>query len=217
MLRDDLIALGLRSPDKGSTPTSKGDSRPHTPVEHLLTILRDLTAVIELPDDGAFHTSVVECLNTIPGAKDLQTVQAAIDACADACARALARMDRDRLEQKKEIAALLDMVQQAMAIVSGDGHSFSRHLGHTVDRFEALVRIEDVRHLKAELAREVGALREIAAERQKVFENVLQNFNHRVQLLERQLRVTREEATLDPLTRILNRGGFDWTCRQWLA
>ncbi len=29
--------------------------------------------------------------------------------------------------------------------------------------------------------------------------------------------MTREEATLDPLTRIMNRGGFDRACRQWMT
>src|SRR5262245_22159597 len=128
MLRDDLIALGLHSPGQRSTPTPDGEI-PLTPIERLLTILRDVAAVIELPDEGSFHTSVVECLKTVADARDVQTVQAAVNACADACAKALARMDRDRLDQKREIASLLDMVQQAMAIVSGDGHSFSRHLG----------------------------------------------------------------------------------------
>jgi diguanylate cyclase len=80
-----------------------------------------------------------------------------------------------------------------------------------------LARIDDVRQLKAELVREVATLRETVSERQKVFEGTLQNFNHRVQLLERQLTMTREEATLDPLTRVMNRGGFDLTCRRWLA
>jgi diguanylate cyclase len=71
--------------------------------------------------------------------------------------------------------------------------------------------------LKAELVREVAALREIATERQQVFEKTLQNFTQRVQMLESQLTVTREEATLDPLTRIMNRGGFDRGFHQWLS
>src|SRR5438477_540148 len=69
------------------------------------------------------------------------------------------------------------------------------------------------------LERLLTILRDLVAvvERQIVFDGTLQNFNDRVQLLERQLTMTREEATLDPLTRILNRGGFDSACRKWLA
>jgi diguanylate cyclase len=214
MLSDDIIALGLNSP---ATLSTSKDGRQLTPVERVLTLLRDVMAVVDLPDDGALRKSVEECLRKIAGNTDLQSIQTAIDACADACARALARIDRQRLEQKKEIASLLDMVQEALAIVSGDGQSFNRHLGHSMERFEALARIDDIRELKAELVREVTSLRQIATERQQVFENTLQNFNQRVQALERQLTMTREEATLDPLTRVANRGGFDRACRQWLT
>jgi diguanylate cyclase len=216
MLRDDLIALGLHSGSTSPTSASDGASRQFSPVERLLTILRDVISVTDLPDDAALHSRVVASLKTVSDARDLASVQAAIDACADVCEEALTRIDRHRLEQKTEIASLLNMVQEALAIVSGDGQSFNHHLGHTMDRFEALTRIDDVRELKKELAREVGALREVAAERQKVFEGTLRNFNHRVQLLERQLTMTREEATLDPQTRIMNRGGFDHACRQWV-
>jgi diguanylate cyclase len=216
MLREDLIALGLHGPTT-SSQSADGENEPLNPVERLLTILRDVVAVVELPDAGTLHTSIKECLRTVSQAKDLATIQTAVDDCAEACADALARIDRQLVDQKKEIASLLNMVQEALAIVSGDGHSFTGHLGHSMDRFEALARIDDVRQLKAELVREVATLRQIATERQKVFEGTLQNFNHRVQLLERQLTMTREEATLDPLTRVMNRGGFDRTCRQWLA
>jgi diguanylate cyclase len=216
MLRDDHIALGLHSPTKLSR-SHDGESRLSMPVERLLTILGDVIAVVEIPDEGTLHTGIEQCRRTVAEAKDDQTVQSAIEVCAEACRKALSRIDRQRLDQKKEMASLLNMVQEALAIVSGDGHSFNRHLGHTMDRFEALARMEDLRELKAELVREVSTLRQIATERQKVFEGTLQNFNHRVQLLERQLTMTREEATLDPLTRIVNRGGFDRACRQWLA
>jgi diguanylate cyclase len=120
------------------------------------------------------------------------------------------------VDQKKEIASLVDMVREALAIVSGDGHSFSRHLGHSMERFEALAQIDDVQQLKAELVREVGALREIAAVRHKTFEATCSTFGRKVEKLERQLTITKEEAALDGLTRILNRGAFDRSCLEWL-
>lgn len=215
MLREDLIALGLHRP--GTSSESADENGELAPVERLLTILRDVVAVVELPDAGALHGCVEECRRSVSEATDLATIQTAVDVCGEACSKALARMDRQLVEQKKEIASLLHMVQEALAIVSGDGHLLTHHLDHSMDRFEALAHFDDLRQLKAELAREVATLREIATERQKALDGTLQNFNHRVQLLERQLTMTREEATLDPLTRVMNRGGFDRTCRQWLA
>jgi diguanylate cyclase len=215
MLREDLIALGLHSGKPSPSPDAATiDS---TSVERLLTILRDVIALVELQDDGMLRAGIEQCRTSVSQAKDLATIQRAIDVCAETSSKALARMDRQLVEQKKEIASLLKMVQEALAIVSGHGQSFNTHFGDSMERFEALARIDDVRQLKAELVREVATLRETVSERQKMFEGTLQNFNHRVQLLERQLTMTREEATLDPLTRVMNRGGFDRTCRQWLA
>ena len=219
MRRDDLIALDLHTPGSSSlsrrSPASA--ARAGSPVEQVLTLLHDLIAVVELSDDGALHRSVDDCRKVVAASTDAAAIQAAVATCTQACGQALATIDRQRVDQKREISALLEMVHEALAIVSGDGDSFNRHLGHAADRFEALARVDDVRQLKAELVREVSTLREIVVERQKAFEGTLQNFNHRVQLLERQLTMTREEATLDPLTRVANRGGFDHTCREWLG
>jgi diguanylate cyclase (GGDEF)-like protein len=215
MLREDLIALGLHSGQPSTSPDGKTiDS---TSVERLLTMLRDVIAVVELQDDGMLRACVERCRASVSQAKDVATIQKAVDTCAETSGKALARMDRHLVEQKKEIASLLKMVQEALAIASGHGQSFNTQFGNSMERFEALARIDDVRQLKAELVREVATLRETVSERQKVFEGTLQNFNHRVQALERQLTMTREEATLDPLTRVLNRGGFDRVCRQWLT
>ena len=215
MLREDLIALGLHSGKLSSS--ADGTTIDSTSVERLLTILRDVIAVVELQDDGMLRACIEHCRTSVSQAKDVATIQKAIDVCAETSGKALAGMDRHLIEQKKEIASLLKMVQEALAIVSGHGKSFNTHFGDSMERFEALARIDDVRQLKAELVREVATLRETVSERQKVFEGTLQNFNHRVQLLERQLTMTREEATLDPLTRVMNRGGFDRSCRQWLT
>jgi len=216
MFRDDLIALGLRTQEQLAS-TSTYAREPHfEPVERLLTMLRDLIAVVELPDAGSLHQCIEDCRKAVSVAGDLAIVNGAVDACTEACAKALTQIDGQRVDQKKEIASLLDMVHEAMAIVSGDGHSFNRHLGQTMDRFEALARMEDVQQLKAKLVREVTALRQTAAERQLVFEGTLEKFNHRVKALEHQVTRTREEAALDPLTRIANRGGFDRACQEWL-
>jgi len=220
MLRDDLIALGLRtgqpltsSPPLADRATSADPVR--VGVERLLMLLRDVVAVVELADDGVLHTRIDECRKTVAAAADTVTVNASIDACHDACRATLSKIDGQRLEQKQEIAALVEMVREAMAIVSGEGHSFNHHFDHSMNRFAALVQIDDVRQLKAELVREVGALRQIATDRQKTFDATCERFGQRVHVLERQLTITREEATLDPLTRIVNRGGFDRACRQW--
>jgi diguanylate cyclase len=220
MLRDDLIALGLRTARLSTSaaplpdPTASGDPL-RAGVERLLTLLRDVVAVIDLADDGTLSKRIEECRTAVAVAADLPTINASIDACQDTCRDALSKIDRQRLEQKKEIAALVEMVREALAIVAGDGQSFNQHLDHSMNRFEALVQLDDVRQLKAKLVHEVAARRQIATDRQKAFDATCEKFGRRVHVLERQLMITREKAALDPLTRIVNRGGFDRACRRW--
>lgn len=83
-------------------------------------------------------------------------------------------------------------------------------------RFEALVYINDVRQLKAQLMLEVAELRQLAEERQKTWDETCRTFSQKVDSVERQLMMTREEASLDPLTRIGNRGAFDREYERWI-
>lgn len=220
MTKDDLIALGLR----GHAAAAIDQPVPASPleplranVERLLSLLRDFVAVVDLADEGALLVRIDEWLKVTASATNVEAVQSCIDACNEACRGVLSKIDQQRIEQKKEIAALIGMVHEALAIVSGDGQTFNRHLGNSMERFEALVRIEDVRLLKTQLVREIGALREIAAERQRSWEATVQKFKGRAEVLERQLALSKEEAALDPLTRIANRSGFDRACQDWLA
>jgi diguanylate cyclase (GGDEF)-like protein len=225
MLKDDLISLGLRlRRQSGQEPAPAAGSpapSPLTPlrgqIERLLTLLRDFVAVIDLGDEGALYNRVEACRKVVASAAETEPISASVDACNDACRLVLAKIDRQRLEQKREIANLVSMVREALAIVSGDAQSFNKNIGTSMDRMEALVRIDDLAQLKSRLVHEVGTLRAIATERQKTFEMTCAKFTERVLTLERQLAMAKEEAGLDPLTRIPNRAVFNRACRQWLT
>ncbi len=219
MLNDELIELGLEALSKQQAALSSGAGTDpmRVPLEKLLSLLRDFVAVVELADEGVLHTSIEQCRQVVAASPDSTMMLAAIDACDAACRKVLVDMERQQLEHKEEIATLVDMVREALAMVAGDGEHFNKNLGSSMERFEALVHISDVRQLKVQLVREVGRLRQIAAERQKVWDETCQKFGQKVDALERQLSATRHEASLDPLTRIANRSAFDRACREWLA
>jgi diguanylate cyclase len=218
MIKDDLIALGLgqRSRPQDNGPVVHNDSL-RMPIEKLLTLLRDFVAAVELADEGTLYDTIERCRKAVVSAKDAHSILASVDACHDACHQVLGELDRQRLEQKEEIATLVDMVREALAIVSGDGEHFNTHLGSSMERFEALVHINDVKQLKVKLVQEIGDLRHIAEERQKAWNATCATFNEKVTSLERQLNTTKQEASIDPLTRIPNRGAFDRSCREWLT
>ena len=228
MSKNDLIALGLGWGRKASpsdvaahaafsAPPADPLDEMRAPAERLLTLLRDFVTVVELSDQSGLLEAIETCRVALTQAADWSDISAAVEACNNACRIVLAELDRQRLEQHEEIATLVDMVREALAIVAGDGQTFNRQLGSSMKRFEALVQINDVTQLKAQLVTEIGALRTIAEERQKNWEETCVRFTQQVDSLERQLSATKHEASLDALTRISNRGAFDRACREWIA
>jgi diguanylate cyclase (GGDEF)-like protein len=229
MSKNDLIALGLRwglrgqpapeteTPTAGVTPSAANVDAIRAAAERLLSLLCDFVAVVELSDQGGLLESIESCRRTVAGATSWDEIHAAIETCNVACRSVLSELDRQRLEQQEEIATLVDMVREALAIVAGDGQTFNRQLGSSMKRFEALVHISDVRQLKAQLVQEISELRHIAEERQKTWEDTCLRFTQQVDTLERQLSATKHEASLDALTRISNRAAFDRACREWVG
>lgn len=232
MSTNDLIALGLRWRQQAgrvdSTPASQPAAADHDSpdsvlaairptAERLLSLLRDFVAVVELSDQGGLLESIEICRKVVASAKTVGEAMEALDICNRACRSVLSELDRQRLEQQEEIATLVDMVREALAIVAGDGQTFNRQLGSSMQRFEALVHITDLKQLKTQLIREIGDLRRIAEERQKLWEETCLRFTQQVDTLERQLLATKHEASLDALTRVSNRGAFDRACREWVA
>src|SRR5262245_29391379 len=109
MTKDELIALGLR----GLRPAAQPPATPavpaldplKVPVERLLALLRDFVAVVELADEGSLVDRIEECRRAVVNSPDIQALHASIDTCNAACRQVLAKIDRHRMEQKKEIAS----------------------------------------------------------------------------------------------------------------
>jgi diguanylate cyclase len=207
-MNDEVIALGLNTAAAGA---ADGASL----VVQLLDLLRDVIATSDLPEATALAERIDRCRASVADAT-YEALEEAVLACLAECRSALGDLGQIRRDYRREIVTLVDMVREALAIVSGDGQSFSRSLGSSMDRFEALVRIEDVRRLKIELVREVTMLRKLAVERQKTWDECAARMTARIERLEDQLSESRRDANTDPLTRVANRTLFARMCQQWV-
>ena len=203
--------MGLPAGSRGPSVTWR------VPTEHLLELLRDGVEAVDPLASAALRERIEECRVAVVGADSPEIVLGLLDQCIEACRKAMAGIDGQRTAQKRETAALVTLVREARAIVAGDAQTFTTHVEHSVERFELLVRVDDLARLKAELATEVYSLRRVAAERQQSWERTFDDFNRRVEILEQQLAITRHEATLDPLTQVANRSVFDAAGRGWLT
>jgi diguanylate cyclase len=138
-------------------------------------------------------------------------------ACFDAARQVAAQAHIRTYEQRAQVAALVAAVSDTVAAIAGDEESLQNILAGSARRFERLGQVDDLRQIQAQLLAEVTALKRITIERRTAWEQRSREFGARLAILETQLDHTRQEAAIDPLTRVANRRTFERSCREWLA
>jgi len=141
----------------------------------------------------------------------------AANECFRLCQDYLKRAHRYLLERESEFAEVIDVMRIALGKISGEAKTFSTRLIGSSERFNRLTEIEDIRELKKQIAREVRDLNQTVAEKQKQDEINYSRLSKRIEVLQTNLARTNEEASLDPLTRVSNRGSFDRAIEEWVT
>jgi diguanylate cyclase len=211
MFGSDFTSLGLRAASAGAAGSWR------TAIDRLLAMLADVVADAELGGGAGLHHGIEKCRQVVALGAEPSAVDPLLDECMTLCRQALAGLKGQRLAQKREIAALVTLVREALAAVAGDTRTFTQSLRQSVERLEEFAKVDDVRELQRQLLTEVQVLRHMAAERERSWKETCEQFSRRVEALEQQLTAARREATLDPLTRVPNRAAFEASGRQWLA
>jgi len=207
-----VIELGLQGAiggGSGIVPALRSVS------DTLVRMLADLSVALEAPSCVELRDRLEKCRADLAAEQDPQRIKALAAQCADASQALVAHVETQRSQKQRECAVLIDLVRDAMTSIAGDDGQFDGRLGQTMERFEALGRINNLQELQARLASEVKTLKQMASARRKTWEARFATFGQRIAALEDQLITTRQEITTDPVTRIPNRVIFDKTCRAW--
>lgn len=214
MANDKYIELGLQE------PVGRGGLALRPVLDRALGVLADAIRSDDDGEDGAKRgdalAEIERCRRTVAEESDPARIEEVSQQAFNVCEAALRQVATQRTARRAEIGSLISLVREAVTTLAGNNHQFDSSLDQSAARFEAMAHCNDLRLLKQQLASEVTTLKKIAAERQKNWEATVSVFESRVATLEQQLVSTRQEAALDPLTRVANRRTFDRTCLQWL-
>jgi diguanylate cyclase (GGDEF)-like protein len=179
--------------------------------------LATLADVVPATDAAEIASRIEACRASLAEGTDAAVLQAQVMPCLEA-ARAMAAQTRSRAtEQRLQVTALVAMVRETVATLSGDQASLHESLAESAGRFERLSQADDLHRIQEQLFEEIAALKQISIERRQSWEKTVEDFGSRLTMLETQLDNTRREASLDPLTNVANRRSFERTCREWLA
>lgn len=216
MAKDRYIELGLQEP--AGAGGLVGALRPV--VDRALAVLSEAIQSGAEEADGINRrdalAEIQRCRHLMAEATDPDQIGQASQQLFAVCESTVRSMATQRSARQAEINSLIGLVREAVATIAGDNHCFASSLDQTTARFEAMAQCNDLRQLKQQLAAEVTVLKKIAAERQQSWATTVSVFQSRMASLEQQLVSSRQEASLDPLTRIANRRTFDRMCHQWL-
>ena len=206
-----ITALDLRgSPDSFDAEWLRGL------IDQTLALLRDLLAAGGEPERADLATRLEDCRAVVSVGDDGEASRALTAQCLTRCREVVSRAKQQEIDRRKELAALVALVREAVVTVGAEVNSLQDSVGQSAERFEALTTLDDPAQIKARLVAEVHALKQAAAQRRQAWESTSRQFSERVETLESQLMTSRNEAALDALTGIANRRTFDRTCHDWI-
>jgi diguanylate cyclase (GGDEF)-like protein len=197
-----MIKLGLR----GGSAT---ESSLRSVVDELLALLVDLIAAYQDSGDLELMAVLEDQRRQLAEATDEEALASLAESCLEAARAAVARACDRQSEQHAELARFVALVRDTVTVLGGEGQDPSTEINRAADRFNELLEIKDFATLKSRLSQEVTQLRRLAEERQRQWREATEMFMAKVAVLETQLAGVREEASMDPLTRIGNRRHFE--------
>jgi diguanylate cyclase (GGDEF)-like protein len=172
--------------------------------EQLLALIGEAAREAD-PDHNVLEVAqrLVELGGTLMTARTRKNADELTRPIVELCARLLDSVLRP--SSAKEIAAALSLVRDAVASIDGVERTLQLSLNESVDKFDALRRLNDLSQIKAGLAKNVETLRTVASRREEQWRTQMQSVEQKVQTLEKQLVETRLAAQHDALTGLANR------------
>jgi diguanylate cyclase (GGDEF)-like protein len=216
------IELGLSRPDREKgTPvvaTPQGESWDPSPLVWLATELLRLLEV-SLPQGSELESTEFRAQLQAFSLRLLESRDITRDLCEEclaACRAFYERAQSHLAERETEFSELMRMLGDMMTTLDGSSASFTAQLDRSAERLTRMVDINDIRILKRRLALEVEALKKLGIEKRGADEALRSTFTDEIERLQVRLAQSMEEASLDQLTKIANRGRFERTLRQWV-
>jgi diguanylate cyclase len=205
-MSDGTAESGILSPE-----------RPEGLIDRLLAILADITVEADALKTDEFRARLKTCRKHLAASFGTPDFAAYSTDCLRTCEEYFNLSRKYLLERESAFGEVIQVLRESIGHLAGESGSFNSQLIRTSERFSRLTEIEDIRKLKKQIALECFELKRIVVEKQQKDEASYSRLSRRVELLQGSLEQSREEASLDGLTRIANRNSFDKALSRWIA
>jgi diguanylate cyclase len=145
----------------------------------------------------------------------LRSVESLAGACLTACEKFFSQAREHALNREIEFIEIIDVLRQVVRTLSGDSEQFSQSIIGSSRRFKHLLEINDLGVLKQQIQVEAQDLDQMVAERQKNEKESYSALASKIETLQGRLARAEEDAQIDALTQVANRGSFDDAIQNW--
>ena len=209
----DIVELGLHRPGLGLTDGTDAA----TVLDRLLWVLAECAPESGAQDISDFRTKLQEYRKGIAQTPPGPDLAAVAHACLKTCEQYLERSRKYGKDREAELLEVIAILRTTAATMAGDTSDFNDQLVTTTEQFNRISQLNDVRELKRALTAEVSTLRTAVEAKRQRDEQTYSKLTSRVESLQSRLVKAEEEAAIDPLTRVPNRGAFDRALRKAVA
>jgi diguanylate cyclase (GGDEF)-like protein len=211
-----MVELQLRKSGANSHGAEAEPSAWRALVQNLLRVLCEVEPESVSKESATLRASLNEYRTQFGRSLHPQEERQAAAGCVKACEQYLRRIQHDHLAREAELTEMIAILREAAARFIGDSSDFHAQLLSSADRFKGMTRLDDIRDLRQQLSLEVSTLERVVEQKKQRDETAIAALSERVQVLQADLVKAEEEAAIDPLTRIANRGTFDRTLKRMI-
>lgn len=203
-------------PDSGEAVSLRADLK--GVVGRLIDILAGSSLESDVAEGQAFKSSLQDLGQQLMDASGRQDILLVATAALKLAKQHVQQSRTYYARRESELSELIGVLREAAEGALGkSSQSYHQAVLTSVDRFRELGQLDDIRTLRTALADEVASLRTLTAEKQRQDEAALAVLNERVSELEDSLRIAKEEMSIDALTQVQNRAGFNRAIKRLMA
>jgi len=203
--------------DRLSTSGRMQYDRPEGLIDRLLSILSESTADVATLKTDEFRARLQSCRKKIAASFATAEFAKYSIECVEVCEEYFNRSRQYLLERESAVGEVIQVLRESIGMLSKESGNFNIQLERTSKRFDRLTEIQDIHKLRKQIALECQEFKRIVEEKQKKDDASYSQLNRRIEHLQGSLEQTREEASLDGLTRIANRASFDKALHRWIG
>jgi diguanylate cyclase (GGDEF)-like protein len=214
-MQDDLIELKLGRKDLAG---SDGGEALLTIIDRLLALVSDVAVGNEsLKATPEFRAQLRDFKALVSGSSNsTENLGELADNCLSACEDFFSRAREHALNREIEFIEIIDALRETVRLLAGQSNQFNESLIGSSQRFNRLLEIDNLQVLKQQIVVEAQDLHRVVEEKQKTDEESYSNLSTRIEKLQKRLDRAEEDAMVDALTQVANRGSFDQTLENWV-